>query len=127
MLEHVPDPDGSLDEIHRILKPGGRLFVYKLPNRRSYLEAIARLLGLYYHGSLPYDKLYDRGSAERLVAGHRFRVDEARLANMLPLSISASDVAWRYAGQIWTTNRALSRIPLLNLFATNVEAIATAL
>lgn len=126
VLEHVPDPDASLDEIHRILVPGGRLFVYKLPNRRSYLEAIAKRIGLYYHGVFPDDEVYDVGSAVRLVSGHRFRVDGARMANMLPLSMSSGALAWRLAGPIWECNRALSRIPLLNLLATNVELEATA-
>jgi SAM-dependent methyltransferase len=126
VLEHVPDPHASLDEIHRILVPGGRLFVYKLPNRRSYLEAIAKRIGLYYHGALPDDKVYDIASATRLVSGHRFRVDAARMANMLPLSISASALAWRLAGPIWGCNQALSQIPLLNLLATNIELEATA-
>jgi SAM-dependent methyltransferase len=126
VLEHVPEPDASLDEIHRILVPGGRLFVYKLPNRHSYLEAIAKRIGLYYHGALPDDEVYDIGSAVRLVSGHRFRVDGARTANMLPLSMSSGDLAWRLAGPIWESNRALSRIPLLNLLATNVEVEATA-
>jgi SAM-dependent methyltransferase len=126
VLEHVPKPHASLDEIHRILVPGGRLFVYKLPNRRSYLEAIAKRIGLYHHGALPDDEVYDIGSAVRLVSGHRFRVDDARMANMLPLSMSSSALAWRLAGPIWESNRALSRIPLLNLLATNIELEATA-
>src|SRR5207253_7876123 len=84
VLEHVEDPDASLEEIRRVLVPGGTLYVYKLPNRTSYLEAIARRAGLYYHGSLEHDRLYDVTSARELLGRHRFRVDEARLMNMLP-------------------------------------------
>ena len=38
VLEHVADPEASLGEIHRVLSPGGALWVYKLPNRYSYLS-----------------------------------------------------------------------------------------
>ena len=53
VLEHVHDADASLDELKRVMRPGAAFYVYKLPNRFSYLEAVARLLGAYYHGSCP--------------------------------------------------------------------------
>lgn len=125
VLEHVEDPDASLEEIRRVLAPGGTFYVYKLPNRRSYLEAIARRAGLYYHGSLEHDRLYDVSSARELLGRHGFVVDEARLMNMLPLTLTGG-AASRLAGPLWLANRALSRIPGLNRFATNVELVAQA-
>lgn len=125
VLEHVQDPDASLEEIKRVLEPGGTLYVYKLPNRRSYLEAIAKRAGLYYHGAFEDDRLYDRRSAADLLQRHGFTVQELRLTNMLPLSITGRTAA-RAAKRIWQANRALSAVPGLNLVATNVELIATA-
>jgi ubiquinone/menaquinone biosynthesis C-methylase UbiE len=125
VLEHVQDPGSSLEELHRILRPSGRLYVYKLPNRLSYLEAIAKRAGLYYHGALPDDRLYDLASARQILTDHGFRVDEARLANMLPLTVS-HPLATRHAKSIWKANTALARVPVLDRLATNVEAIATA-
>jgi 2-polyprenyl-3-methyl-5-hydroxy-6-metoxy-1,4-benzoquinol methylase len=123
VLEHVARPGDSLDELRRVLRPGGRLYVYKLPNRRSYLEAMARRMGMYYHGALPYDRVYDRRSAAALVSGHGFRVRELRLANMLPLTLPGP-LPNRFADEIWAANRVLARVPLLNQLATNVELIA---
>lgn len=125
VLEHVMDPDASLDEIRRILAPGGTFYVYKLPNRASYLEAIARRTGLYYHGACEHDKLYGLSSAAALLRRHGFEVLEARRMNMLPLSLSA---AWanRAARLIWNANRWLSAVPGLNLIATNIELVARA-
>jgi SAM-dependent methyltransferase len=125
VLEHVEDPDASLDEIKRILVPGGSFYVYKLPNRRSYLEAIARRVGLYYHGALEHDRLYDVTSARELLARHGFLVYEARLMNMLPLTLTDRLALW-LAGPLWRANRMLSRMPGVNRFATNVELVARA-
>ncbi len=123
VLEHVRDPAASLDELHRVLRPSGTLYVFKLPNRRSYLEAVAKRAGLYYHGHLPDDTLYTRRSARELAAAHGFEVVELRLANMLPLGLTGRGGA-RFADAIWAANRALARVPALNQLATNVELVA---
>jgi len=125
VLEHVEDPDASLEEIRRVLLPGGTFYVYKLPNRRSYLEAIARRAGLYYHGALEHDRVYTRRSALALLGAHGFAVDEIRRMNMLPLTLPGALIA-RASQPIWAANRALSALPGLNLLATNLELVARA-
>jgi ubiquinone/menaquinone biosynthesis C-methylase UbiE len=126
VLEHVQFPEASLAELHRVLRPGGRLLVYKLPNRLSYLEAIARRSGMYYHGALEHDRIYTRRNATALLTQAGFRVDDFRRANMLPLTIE-HQLAWRVRGPLWTLNQALSRLPVLRLLATNLELDATAI
>ena len=124
VLEHVAYPDQSLEELKRVLEPGGTLYVYKLPNRYSYLEKVAKLIGLYYHGAEPVDTLYTKRSALALLSSHGFDVREFRRANMLPLTLEGR-VATRAAGAIWAANRGLAWIPGLNLLATNLELVAT--
>lgn len=122
VLEHVQDPDESLEEIRRVLKPGGRLYVYKLPNRWSYLERIAKALGMYYHGQLPFDRVYDKRSAMRLLTAHGFAVEEFRRTNLLPLRIPVK--MRRLTRPIWALNRALRFVPGFSFLATNVELVA---
>jgi 2-polyprenyl-3-methyl-5-hydroxy-6-metoxy-1,4-benzoquinol methylase len=123
VLEHVEDPDASLDELRRVLTPNGSIYVYKLPNRTSYLEWVARRAGMYYHGAFEHDRLYDRRSAADLLRRHGYRVLEVRRANMLPLTLT-SDLANRLTRPLWALNRILSAVPGLNRLATNVELVA---
>ncbi len=122
VLEHVADPDASLDELHRVLAPGGRLYVYKLPNRHSYLEWLARRLGLYYHGKLPHDRVYTEASAEAILERHGFAVRELRSANVLPLTAVGQHE--RATDLVWRANVALASAPGVARVATNIEAIA---
>jgi ubiquinone/menaquinone biosynthesis C-methylase UbiE len=120
VLEHVPDPDGSVQEIHRVLRPGGTFYVTNLPNRYSYTERIARLLGLYYHGRLPDDRVYTASSAKELLARHGFVVQEFRRVHMVPLTLGGP------ARLIWGVSSALQRVPVVNAVATSLELTAIA-
>jgi SAM-dependent methyltransferase len=120
VLEHVQDPDGSLDEIRRVLRAGGTFYLYNLPNRWAYTERIARLLGLYYHGKLPDDRVYTLSSARELFERHGFLVRELRRAHMLPLVLGGP------GRLIWSMSSGLERVPVLNVVATTIEGVAVA-
>jgi SAM-dependent methyltransferase len=42
VIEHVPDPDAALKEIHRLLKPRG-ILILSTPQRHSTLELVAKV------------------------------------------------------------------------------------
>ncbi len=55
--------------------------------------------------------------------GRGFEVLEIRRSNMLPLTITGP-VGRYLGGLLWALSGALSRVPLLNRLATNVELVA---
>jgi SAM-dependent methyltransferase len=119
VLEHVQDPGGSLDEIRRVLRPGGTFYLYNLPNRWAYTERIARLLGVYYHGKLPDDRVYTLRTARELLEQHGYEVRDLRRAHMLPLLLGGPP---RF---VWGVSSALERVPVVNTVATTIEGLAT--
>lgn len=123
-LEHVQYPNESLQEIRRVLRPGGYLYVYKLPNRWSYVEYLAKKTGRYYHGALPHDRVYTLTTAEELLTANGFAVVEAQYMNMLPLMSLSRRAPNRYLESLGRLNQRLSRVPAIRLAATNVQVVA---
>jgi hypothetical protein len=65
--------------------------------------------------------LFTVGQTRELFARHGYEVQHIRRANMLPLTVGAVQ---RIAPVWWALNRLLSRVPVLNLLATNIELVA---
>jgi SAM-dependent methyltransferase len=67
VIEHISkspvEIQKMLSEVHRTLKPGGYLFIFRCPNKNSYAEKIATYLKLPKH-----DKLYSDAELKKLVS-----------------------------------------------------------
>lgn len=124
VLEHVADEEGSLQEIHRILEPGGLLFVFMLPNRFSWAEWIAELRGISVH-----PRKYTLGRVSSLLEDHGFNVDSKWRRHFLPRNLTGLSrrikVAYgRYYRQIESADHVLANCLPTCFFSGVIEMIA---
>jgi SAM-dependent methyltransferase len=98
VLEHVDPPavPAWLREIRRVMRPTGRLFIFKCPNERAPFEHLGRLLGLSVH-----ERLLGEGELAGLLASAGFRVEAAGRSDLFPafppLALAG---AWNAAGRL---------------------------
>lgn len=74
VLEHVTDLSASLSEIHRVLKPGGKLFV-EVPFWRSE-EKLVRIRPTYF-SEIGHQRIFREGD-ERIFLKHGFSIDRTK-------------------------------------------------
>jgi SAM-dependent methyltransferase len=79
VLEHVPNDYESLKEVYRILKVGGTFVITFLPNRFSYTEFLARMLGRSHHL-----RRYDLTKTEKLLLHCGFEIVASGYHQMVP-------------------------------------------
>ena len=125
VLEHVPDENGSLEEIHRVLKPRGAFFIFNLPQKYSYKEFLIERFGLGY----THERKYTMNSIGALLAKHRFRIAVMRRSGMLPHNMTGMparvrDAYNRVAHPILFIDQVFSKFPLLNWIGETIEIVA---
>jgi SAM-dependent methyltransferase len=85
VLEHVwetgGDESASLQEIHRILAPGGIFLTFHLPNRFGWVEPSFRALGVRWHF---HQRRYGAGDIRRLWNEASLEIVEMGTYNFLP-------------------------------------------
>jgi SAM-dependent methyltransferase len=123
-LEHVQEPESSLDEIRRILRPGGLLLVLMLPNRWSWTEALATARGVSDH-----PVKYTFRTFREIMARHGFRLERRWRACMLPHNLTGLPGPLRRAygklsAPVHALDAVLCRVPGVNLISGVVEGVA---
>jgi len=124
VLEHVQDETGSLQEIKRVLKPGGFFFIYQLPQRYAYTELINSWRGLWHH-----PRRYTPRGIRRKLERLGFRVLQQRRANCLPKNLTGLPPLVRraynqLAGLVHLVDLGFSKVPPVNLLCHSIEIIA---
>ena len=84
VIEHLTDPSHALDEISRILKPGGRIYLecptpetLTYPTRKAFSKIGYEVSTLNFFDDPTHIKTYELGQLVGLVQQHRLRVLES--------------------------------------------------
>lgn len=93
VLEHVPNISGSLKELHRIIKPGGYLFIYNLPYILSPSEAYATYKGISVH---PIK--FTKQGVKQLLHEANFNVEFMGYENGIPKRLTGPLKHFRFIG-----------------------------
>ncbi len=115
VLEHVPNEEKSLNELHRVLRPGGLFFCFYLPQRFSWTQQIARLKGDNYH-----DRLYTPSLVTELLKNAGFRPLDIWQRALFP----KNTVRYRNYRSAETWDQKLCAGTPLRHLATNLEFVA---
>jgi SAM-dependent methyltransferase len=98
VLEHVHetggDQRGSLVELARVLRPGGVLLIFHLPNRYTWIEFLVRQINPWLrHPVHQHSRLFTRADVERLLPPDLSIVECGRY-NIIPRNPANALPAW---------------------------------
>jgi SAM-dependent methyltransferase len=124
VLEHVNDFEGSLSEVSRILRPGGLLFVFMLPNQYSWAEWMADRRGISAH---PYKFTFR--CATELLLRHSFEVEKKWRRHVLPRNLTGchprvKQIYGRFYRAVESLDQTLTCLPPISYLSGVIEMIA---
>lgn len=131
VLEHVGEgsqPGNELEtlgEIARVVRPGGHLLIYQLPQRYAWQEALVRRLKLGY----THPRRYTATEITNILQQTGYSVKELRRANLIPKNLTGMPnilrVAYsRLSNPLIALDGSICKIPWLHNLAGVLEVTA---
>lgn len=131
VLEHVDEGSQSgneiksLREIARVLRPGGVLLVFQLPQRYAWKEALIRRFKLGY----AHARRYSKPEIVSLLSQTGFSVKTVGRANLIPKNLTGMPASLRrhysqFTSLLMALDDILCQVPVLNQFAGVMEITA---
>lgn len=123
VLEHVADIEASIQEVRRVVRPQGVLFIFMLPNQFSWAELIADVRRRSAH---PFKFTF--GKIEKLLA-QSFVIEKKWRRNFLPrnltgLSQKVKKAYGRYYREVEALDQVLANLPPTSILSGVIEVIA---
>lgn len=124
VLEHVTDPAASLNEIGRVLKKNGYLFIFRLPNKYSYIEFVSDCLG---RGDHPVK--YTKGEIKRILEQAGYKIFSVNYNGFIPYNLKGFHAVIRQSYHFFgflleMIDAVLAFLLIVNIFSTNIEVVA---
>jgi SAM-dependent methyltransferase len=131
VLEHVDEfsePGNeikSLQEIARVLRPGGRLLIYQLPQEYAWQEAITRRLEIGY----AHARRYTLPEIAAILARSGYSIQRVTRSGLVPKNLTGlpegvRNLYSRFSQVLLALDRLLCRVPGLNALAGVMEITA---
>ena len=131
VLEHVDEGSTpgnellSLRELRRLLRPGGRLLIYQLPQQHAWQEAVVRRLRL----GEGHSRRFTATEIATMLRQTGYQVDALRRTNLVPRNLTGMPervrAAYsRHARGLIALDEGLSRVPGLDRVAGALEVVA---
>jgi SAM-dependent methyltransferase len=113
-FEHVPVEHIAFvaSEAARVLKPGGRVYIYRCPSSWAWKERVTQYFGLGHH-----EKLYGKGEILGLLRGAGFEIESFSRSDFFPAHVvPAQKLLNRLSPALLLVEKALQWTPLAYFF-----------
>ena len=119
--EHVPVEHiaAMTADAYRVLKPGGRAYIFRCPSSLAWKEHLTRRLGLGAH-----EKLYGKGEILGLLKGAGFEIESFGRSDFFPAHINPAQRQLNAVARPLLALEKLVMLTPLRLFAHHFEIVA---